>query len=106
MATLTFVYADSTAVIGPLAPSGSAGGYDLCSRHAGQLSVPIGWEVIRLAEPTPIEEELADDDLMALADAIREIGFGDETPADNPSVVELGRRGHLRVIADISQSMP
>lgn len=57
MSTLTYVYADSTAVLGPLALVAEPGTYDLCARHAERTSVPRGWEVIRLplngATPTP-----------------------------------------------------
>lgn len=108
MATLTFVYADSTAVIGPLAPTATPGGYDLCAAHARYLSVPRGWEAIRLDEPTPLDTEVDEDGLMALANAIREIGMAEDYQAENltnPSVVELGRRGHLRVIADASRDL-
>lgn len=72
-ATLTYVYADSTAVLGPLATFAEPHGYDLCEQHAGRLTAPRGWQVIRLADnfepppPTP-------DDLEALADAVREAG--------------------------------
>ncbi len=112
MATLTYVYTDSTAVLGPLALRADPHGYDLCSTHAASLSVPLGWEVIRIAlesDPGP-----SPDDLLALADAVREVGFGydqlEPDPAqraaernerhDNASIVELGRRGHLTVLAD------
>jgi hypothetical protein len=73
VATLTYVYADSTAVLGPLATFAEPHGYDLCDQHAGRLTAPRGWQVIRLADnfeappPTP-------DDLEALADAVREAG--------------------------------
>jgi hypothetical protein len=73
VATLTYVYADSTAVLGPLATYAEPHGYDLCQQHAGRLTAPRGWQVIRLADnfeqppPTP-------DDLEALADAVREAG--------------------------------
>ncbi len=71
MATFTYVYADSTAVLGPLATFAEPHGYDLCDTHAARLTAPRGWQVIRLADnfdpppPTP-------DDLEALADAVRE----------------------------------
>ena len=51
MATLTYVYADSTAVLGPLATYAEPHCYDLCEQHAGSLTVPRGWEVLRLAMP-------------------------------------------------------
>lgn len=108
MATLTFAYADSTAVLGPLALQATPGCYDLCASHAATMSVPMGWEVIRLAEPDHSPPEPDEDDLLALANAVREIGFADSAPAhgehpDPHGVVELGRRGHLRVIADAAR---
>ena len=51
MATLTYVYADSTAVLGPLATYAEPHCYDLCEQHADSLTVPRGWEVLRLAMP-------------------------------------------------------
>jgi hypothetical protein len=105
VATLTYVYGESTAVVGPLATQAEPHCYDLCRAHASALSVPRGWEVIRLAideEPRP-----STDDLLALADAVREVGLSYDLPAPTDpqrhrpaGVVELGRRGHLTVLAD------
>ena len=53
MATLTFAYADSTAVLGPLSPSPEPGAYDLCPRHAERTSVPQGWQVLKLDIDNP-----------------------------------------------------
>jgi hypothetical protein len=47
VATLTYVYADSMAVVGPLAPVKSPHGFDLCADHADRLSAPQGWRVVR-----------------------------------------------------------
>jgi len=47
--TLTYDYADSMAVLGPLAVAADPHAYDLCSRHSERLSVPLGWRVIRHA---------------------------------------------------------
>ncbi|WP_423918375.1 DUF3499 family protein [Frigoribacterium sp. 2-23] len=47
VATLTYVYADSMVVVGPLSADVEPHGYDLCARHASGLSVPQGWEVLR-----------------------------------------------------------
>lgn len=73
VATLTFVQADGTAVVGPLATYAEPHTYDLCADHAARLTVPRGWTVVRLAieaeEPQP-----SDDDLLALADAVRAAG--------------------------------
>ena len=96
MATLTYVYADSTAVLGPLATYAEPHCYDLCAEHAERLTAPRGWEVMRLAQvsepPGP-----SHDDLLALADAVREAARPVRTPA---RTVEIGRRGHLRVLQD------
>ena len=109
VATLTYVYRDSTAVLGPLATYAEPHTYDLCARHAERLTAPRGWEVVRLggeyATPPPTT-----DDLLALANAVREAGR--PRPAattDGPDqlrreaatgAVEVGRRGHLRVLRD------
>ncbi|MCU1634892.1 MAG: hypothetical protein JWQ68_131 [Cryobacterium sp.] len=47
VATLTFVYADSMAVLGPLSTSHEPHTYDLCERHARRTSAPQGWQVVR-----------------------------------------------------------
>ena len=45
--TLTYIYADSTAVLGPLATFAEPHSYDLCAHHAKRLTVPNGWQVIK-----------------------------------------------------------
>ena len=71
VATLTSVYADSTIVLGPLATEAQPEAYDLCARHVESFTAPRGWQVIRLATDfTPAPP--SDDDLTALADAVRE----------------------------------
>jgi hypothetical protein len=47
VATLTYVYADSMAVLGPLSLAPEPHCYDLCTRHAEKLSAPQGWLIIR-----------------------------------------------------------
>jgi hypothetical protein len=47
VSTLTYVYADSMAVLGPLSQTAEPHSYDLCARHADRLSVPKGWQVVR-----------------------------------------------------------
>jgi hypothetical protein len=97
ISTLTYVYADSTAVVGPLATYAEPHSYDLCADHAERLVAPRGWEVIRLA-PDPGALEPSHDDLEALADAVREAAkpAGQEVPPGGSH--EVGRRGHLRVL--------
>src|SRR3954465_15955210 len=71
IATLTYVYADSTAVLGPLATYAEPHCYDLCAVHAERLTAPRGWEIVSLS-PEFIPPAPSHDDLLALADAVRE----------------------------------
>lgn len=96
VATLTYAYSDSTAVVGPLATASEPHSYDLCEAHALRLTAPKGWDVVRhegeFADPEP-----SGDELTALAEAVREAGRLDPPPQEvdeQPS----GRRGHLRVL--------
>ena len=99
MATLTYIYSDSTAVVGPLAAFAEPHSYDLCEEHAVRLTVPRGWEVLRHEGefPSPLPHA---DDLEALADAVREAARVDiRTPEPvHGETGTLGRRGHLRVV--------
>ncbi|WVT86445.1 DUF3499 domain-containing protein [Gordonia sp. w5E2] len=73
VATLTFVYAESTAVIGPLATSDEPHSWDLCDEHARRITVPRGWEMLRSERgfSAPVAEDY---ELTALAEAVREVG--------------------------------
>jgi hypothetical protein len=96
--TLTYVYRDSTAVLGPLAAYVEPHCYDLCAAHADRLTVPRGWDVMRLPSAPAEVEAAAVDDLEALANAVRE-ATSPRTPAEPVGQgVEIGRRGHLRVL--------
>jgi hypothetical protein len=105
VATLTYVYADSTAVVGPLAAYAEPHCYDLCFEHAHRLTAPRGWEVVRL-EVDEHAYASSVDDLEALADAVREAGrppaqphgrAAQPAPPAAPAPAQ-GRRGHLRVL--------
>ncbi len=52
MATLTYVYADQEAVVGPLALHPEPHSYDLCPTHAERMTAPQGWRVVRY-QPRP-----------------------------------------------------
>jgi Protein of unknown function (DUF3499) len=105
VATLTYVYSDSTAVLGPLATYAEPHCYDLCAQHAERLTAPRGWEVVRLAPDADLAGP-SHDDLLALADAVREAARPRPEPDESlyaqqeASTVEVGRRGHLRVLRD------
>lgn len=106
VSTLTYVYADSTAVVGPLATYAEPHCYDLCQMHSDRLTAPKGWEVVRIT-PDPDALKPSVDDLEALANAVREAARPRfERPADvgtrafdEPAGL---RRGHLRVVPDVS----
>jgi hypothetical protein len=126
VATLTFVYGDSTAVIGPLAIAHEPHSWDLCVSHAGRITAPRGWELVRHSGPLATNPD--EDDLIALAEAVREgrdvaagggpvNGFHDSGAQYNGAAVEAPaaglltsagqrpagngrRRGHLRVLPD------
>lgn len=106
--TLTYVYADSVAVVGPLATFAEPHAYDLCEIHGDRLTVPNGWQVIRQerngSEPGP-----SDEDLMAIAEAVREVAHPVRNATNTNSASQsqvtspvnsqnLGRRGHLRAV--------
>ncbi len=101
VATLTYAYADLTAVVGPLASYDEPHSYDLCEGHAVRLTVPRGWEVLRHVGdfPAPIPHA---DDLEALADAVREAARVEPALTGGPGEGEsgTGRRGHLRVVPE------
>ena len=104
MATLTYVYSDQTAVLGPLATYAEPHAYDLCEEHSERLTAPRGWEVLRLA-PDP--------DAFGPSER-RPAGARRRGPRGGParrrlptpsapvdpadSAREVGRRGHLRVL--------
>jgi hypothetical protein len=93
------VYAESTAVVGPLAAFAEPHSYDLCEQHARSLTAPRGWELVRhdgeFHPPPP-----SSDDLVALADAVREAARPGAQRSGEPAVeaAVFGRRAHLRVI--------
>ena len=99
MYTLTYVYRDSTAVLGPLAAHVEPHCYDLCEKHAARLTAPRGWDVVRL--PVDPAADRADD-LEALANAVMQAQPKGRAPAEDVEPVgqgvEVGRRGHLRVL--------
>lgn len=47
VATLTYDYTESMAVLGPLGYTPEPHSYDLCPRHSERLTVPRGWQIVR-----------------------------------------------------------
>ena len=96
MATLTYNYADQTAVLGPLATYAEPHAYDLCEPHRPDERSP------RLAgapaRPGPADQAPSNDDLLALANLVREAGRPVPVPESGEGSRETGRRGHLRVL--------
>ena len=99
--TLTYIYSESTAVVGPLATYSEPHAYDLCVVHGTRLKVPHGWSVIK-QELDGASQGPSEDDLMAIADAVREVASKDVdpiTPIESTSTQQqIGRRGHLRAV--------
>ena len=87
-----------TAVVGPLATFAEPHAYDLCDVHSQRLSAPRGWEVMRLAHDD--EQGPSSDDLLALADAVREAAQPRpvEQVLEPVRSVEGVRRGHLTAL--------
>lgn len=86
-------------MVGPLAAYAEPHTYDLCEQHARSLTAPRGWELVRHDgefEPPPPTS----DDLVALAEAVREAARPTNREDDPPrqGQTTVGRRGHLRVI--------
>ena len=89
--------------------------------HAGRITAPRGWELVRHAGPLPSHPD--EDDLIALAEAVREgreapvggiaAGFTDPVtgayggalmaPAARRTESTGRRRGHLRVLPNPSE---
>lgn len=103
ISTLTYVYADSTAVVGPLATYAEPHCYDLCQMHSDRLTAPLGWEIVRIT-PDPDALRPTSDDLEALANAVREAAQPRRTrevPDLPQGSVEVSRRGHLRMLTSV-----
>lgn len=118
--TLTYNYADSTAVLGPLSPVVEPHSYDMCEVHAARLTAPRGWELIRIE--THSDPVLAAADMEALANVVRESSATRETSSREPvttparpaaahheeladAIGEGIQRGHLRSVPGVLPGM-
>lgn len=125
VATLTYAYSESTAVVGPLAPNSEPHSWDLCAQHAERITAPLGWEMLRVNRIDVDEDE----EIVALAEAVREAGrppSGLVEPADprdsddsalrpdssrhpvyrskRVAADRQARRAHLSVVPDLDES--
>ncbi|HEX4253344.1 MAG TPA: DUF3499 domain-containing protein, partial [Pseudonocardia sp.] len=91
------VYAESTAVVGPLATQAEPHSYDLCAAHAKRLTVPRGWEVVRFEGEMPLPPP-SPDELTALAEAVREAGRAVQAGQGHAVAPTMGAGRHLRVL--------
>ncbi len=101
--TLTYIYAESTAVVGPLATFSEPHAYDLCEVHGKKLTVPHGWNVIKEEANEDRNIGPSEDDLMAIADAVREAAAAPIETVQSLNLPQssqgnIGRRGHLRAV--------
>ncbi|MFT0762865.1 DUF3499 domain-containing protein [Scrofimicrobium sp. R131] len=103
--TLTYDYQNSTAVLGPLATTAEPHSYDLCERHVTQLTVPKGWDVVRL-EINYDEAAPSDDDLMALVEAVREAAQQPAPEVSGGFTSLVKQRAHFEVVDGISEPPP
>lgn len=98
VSTLTYNYADSTAVLGPMSQRAEPHAFDLCDHHSRELTAPVGWELLRLnGDEVPVRSSRQasrrnPDDLLAVADAVA--SDPEETrPRESLSESEERRRG-------------
>lgn len=56
--TLTYDYQRSHVWLDPLTAERDLHGYDLCRRHADDLSVPVGWQLTDRRQPVQLRRDL------------------------------------------------
>lgn len=93
-------------MVGPLAPAAEPHAWDLCEAHAARITAPLGWELLRVTDINTGPEN--DDDLTALAEAVREVGrnpsglqtrqpmVGQDNPGRRRAAPQADRQGEPR----------
>ncbi len=85
-------------MVGQLAASAEPHSYDLCVDHAERFTAPRGWDVVHIQQEY-VDNGPSEDDLEALANAVREAGRPRQAAVQPPApVASEPRRGHLRVV--------
>ncbi|GAB3133251.1 DUF3499 domain-containing protein [Tsukamurella serpentis] len=108
MATLTYDYHQSIAVLGPLGTTSEPHSWDLCEFHAGRMTAPRGWEMLRnlpAYSAAAVGNTALEDDLTALADTVRErsahaVDRARREPVGDTPVRSLPPVGAMRPILD------
>lgn len=100
LATLTYAYAESTAVVGPLTNQPDPHSWDLCQKHSEKITAPVGWEIVRVGD-VDIDDE---DDLIALAAAVRENGRVTSGLVDDPDASPVAHTSAFADAADPERS--
>lgn len=121
---MSYAYAESTVVVGPLSPVPHPHSWDLCAKHAAKIKPPVGWELSRVGDVDI--ENYDDDDLTELMEAVRmaqaahdlsEAKAAQSSPQhtsarvqpqpdprfvpNHPVYRKQHRRGHLHVVPDV-----
>ncbi|WP_085930624.1 DUF3499 family protein [Hoyosella subflava] len=96
VATLTYVYAESLAVVEPLTDSDGPHSWDLCEAHALRITAPRNWELIRHWSPV---DALPAESVPGTGDCTVPGEVDLDSPGDEPFYRETqSRRSHLRAL--------
>ncbi|MCL2470894.1 MAG: DUF3499 domain-containing protein [Propionibacteriaceae bacterium] len=108
VAQVSYTYALSEVVVGPVDDYPEPGTYTLCQTHLDRLKAPKGWTVLQRGHP--VVPSLSAAEIEALADEVRRVGLGgtevdgtEQSLSDRSNLVTLASRAHLRVVADASR---
>ena len=102
--TLTYVYSDSTAVIGALSARREPHAYDLCPAHADALTAPRGWRIVRLEAPGGWSRDDLDDVVQAVS--TDELPPARRAPARGTSLGAARPARGARALRDLSHRVP
>lgn len=102
--TLTYVYSDSTAVIGALSARREPHAYDLCPAHADSLTAPRGWRIVRLEAPGGWSRDDLDDVVQAVS--TDELPPARRAPGRGPSLGAARPARGARALRDVSYRVP